>query len=289
MRSDKDVLFNIDLTSSKGNQLKCKTNNRWYKADYLGYEGVAEYLSSYICQHSNIQDYVSYSLANITIPDIQKTFKGCSSENFLREGEELITADKLLSKYISKDFAERYKKLSLKQFILSFVNDIENITQIDSFGADLTKMLELDMFILNDDRHFNNIAFIRDNSGSYRFAPIFDNGGAFLTDTTYDYPMGKSIYGLISNVKAKPFSTDFEKQVDICRELYGEQLQISKNIDISNIISNIEKSYGTEIASRINGIYEQQKYLYMEMFVNKDFSANDKFESIDLSVEELDL
>jgi len=32
--------------SSKGNQLKWATNGYWYKADYTGYEGLAEYMIS---------------------------------------------------------------------------------------------------------------------------------------------------------------------------------------------------------------------------------------------------
>lgn len=30
--------------SSKGNQLKWYSGEKWYKADYTGYEGLAEYL-----------------------------------------------------------------------------------------------------------------------------------------------------------------------------------------------------------------------------------------------------
>lgn len=285
MKLDRDVLYKIDLTSSKGNQLKCKFNERWYKADYLGYEGAAEYLSSFICQNSNIEEYVSYSLADIVIPSVEKSFKGCSSADFLNEGEDLVTADRLLSKFISKDFVEKYKKMPLKNAISTFVNDIEQITGIENFGAKLTQMLELDMLILNDDRHFNNIAFIRDKDGAYRFSPIFDNGGAFLADTTYDYPLGKNFYGLISNVNAKPFSADFDKQVEACQDLYGTQLQIDKNIDISEIISKIDKVYGPEISKRMSDVFEHQKFIYSEMFVNKVFDKENSF--ADLSVDEL--
>ena len=34
-----------DRQSSKGNQLKWKNDGKWYKADYTGYEGLAEYAS----------------------------------------------------------------------------------------------------------------------------------------------------------------------------------------------------------------------------------------------------
>ena len=34
--------------SSKGNQMKWLKNDVWYKADYTGYEGLAEYIVSYL-------------------------------------------------------------------------------------------------------------------------------------------------------------------------------------------------------------------------------------------------
>ncbi len=45
-------LFEEDLKedgrkSSKGNQLKWKKDGIWYKSDYTGYEGLAEYLISH--------------------------------------------------------------------------------------------------------------------------------------------------------------------------------------------------------------------------------------------------
>lgn len=35
-----------DRQSSKGNQLKWENEGIWYKADYTGYEGLAEYMIS---------------------------------------------------------------------------------------------------------------------------------------------------------------------------------------------------------------------------------------------------
>ena len=39
-------IFLENMQSSKGNQLKGCLDGRWYKADYLGYEGLAEYMVS---------------------------------------------------------------------------------------------------------------------------------------------------------------------------------------------------------------------------------------------------
>lgn len=43
-----------DRQSSKGNQLKWENEGIWYKADYTGYEGLAEYMISPSFEKVNI-------------------------------------------------------------------------------------------------------------------------------------------------------------------------------------------------------------------------------------------
>ena len=38
--------------SSKGNQLKWESEGKWYKADFMGYEGLAEYMVSSLLEKS---------------------------------------------------------------------------------------------------------------------------------------------------------------------------------------------------------------------------------------------
>lgn len=59
--SDKDIRLN-NRQSSKGNQLKWYSNNIWYKADYTGYEGLAEYMISSLLKYSTLEssEYVIY-------------------------------------------------------------------------------------------------------------------------------------------------------------------------------------------------------------------------------------
>ena len=287
LNSDKDILFRTNLTSSKGNQLKCKNHGRWYKADFLGYEGAAEYIASKILSQSNIKSYTTYSLSQIVIPRYAKEFKGCSSPDFLKEGCNLITADKLFKQNYSPNYLEQYKKMSLKDKITDFVKKIEEMTGIKEFGKQLTALLEFDAFIMNDDRHFNNIAFIENKDGTYEFAPVFDNGGGFLSDMTYDYPLNKSVHGLMSNVKAKPFDEDFDKQIEMCQRLYGSQFLVSKNLDISKELDNVKTLYGPEIAKRINDVVEHSKFMYLEFISDKDF-VKDVIEK-DLSIEKFEL
>ena len=55
--------------SSKGNQLKWKTSDdKWYKADYRGYEGLVEYVVSEILKTSTLseEEFIAYDLEQIS-------------------------------------------------------------------------------------------------------------------------------------------------------------------------------------------------------------------------------
>ena len=43
------------VQSSKGNQLKWEQAGVWYKADYTGYEGLAEYMVSALLKYSDLK------------------------------------------------------------------------------------------------------------------------------------------------------------------------------------------------------------------------------------------
>ena len=46
----------ISRQSSKGNQLKWENEGIWYKADFLGYEGLSEYVISHLLKKSTLED-----------------------------------------------------------------------------------------------------------------------------------------------------------------------------------------------------------------------------------------
>lgn len=250
------------ITISKGNQVKMNLDGKWYKADFLGYEGASEFVASHLIRQSNITEYVDYQLKDITIND--KMFHGCVSDDFLKEGEELCTAYRLFLSFTGEDISETLAGMSLKDKITYFVTTVEKITGIPDFGKTLTLMLEWDRFIFNEDRHFNNIAFIKSESG-FRLAPFFDNGAAFLSDTREDYPLNKNVHGLMLNVDAKPFSEDFDKQVDMCISLYGSQLKLSKTLSLpEDVLSAVSAMYDESVSKRIQTIFEHQIYNYRE-------------------------
>ena len=254
------------LSSSKGNQYKFERDGVWYKYDYLGYESASEFLCSFILRNSSITDFVTYELCLHS--GGRENWVGCYSKDFLRNGESLVTADRLFKQHYGVSVSSIVDaNQSVEDKISCFVNKVEEATGIKNFGAQLTELLEWDSFVLNDDRHFNNIAFIK-SDGLFRLAPCFDNGGAFLSDMTYDCPLGHSIYGLVAGVKSKPFSTSFSKQVEVCQKLYGTQFKIPSNLTIPQYAwDSIEQYYGKRICARIQDVYEYQ-------FSNTDFRTD---------------
>ena len=81
---EQDIRTN-DRQSSKGNQLKWENNGIWYKADYTGYEGLAEYLISHLLRKSTLSEneYVVYELEEIKYKNTW--YMGVKSKNFLLE------------------------------------------------------------------------------------------------------------------------------------------------------------------------------------------------------------
>ena len=75
-------LKDFSRQSSKGNQLKWENDGIWYKADYTGYEGMAEFIVSQLLKKSSLGDeeYITYELENIQYK--RSVYNGVRSENF---------------------------------------------------------------------------------------------------------------------------------------------------------------------------------------------------------------
>lgn len=263
-----------NISTSKGNQLKFSVDNKWYKADFLGYEGAAEYFVSEMLSNTNIDSFVRYELT--TIEYNGNTYNGCVSDDFLNKNA-IMTSERLFKLYKNCSVESLLNGKSLTDKIQLFVDEVQSITGLSNFGEYVTTLLELDRLILNEDRHFRNIAVIKTDS-SFEYCPIFDNGAALLSDLREDYPLERSVYGLIPTVKSKPFTTDFEKQVIAAEKLYGRQFVITDR-DMNYAYEHIAEFYGDTISTRIKNVYEHQMYLNKEYVMSNDtFSENDGFE-----------
>lgn len=260
-------LIDTKATSSKGNQLKWLVRNNWYKADHMGYEGLCEVVISKLLKKSNIKHFISYSPVRIEFDG--RELNGCYSKNFKKKNESIITLEHLSKQWLANSLTKellRYKEP--KDKIKHTVDFIEKITNLKNAGKYLTTMLELDAFFLNEDRHTNNIAFIlNDDTGEYSFCPYFDFGLSLLADTTIDFPLGDDIYTLIGKIHSKPFSRDFDEQLDAAQELYGYNLNFSfTNKDIESVFKEVSDYYSADIINRAKDLLYNQKHKYSYMF-----------------------
>lgn len=222
----------IAETSSKGNQEKWydQASNRWYKLDQFGYEALAETVVSFFLEQSNIETstpftFVRYRMERLQVHGRERT--GCSSENFLRPGQSLITVNRLLTSHLGKPLREKLARLpSDKRRIAYLAEATADVTGLERFPQYLTLLFEIDALFCNDDRHLNNIAVLEQNS-RYDYCPIFDNGAGLLSNTQLS-PMDIAPPALLSALRARPFNTTFTRQMNTARSLYGPQLAIPK-------------------------------------------------------------
>ena len=218
----------MNRQSSKGNQLKWSNDGFWYKADYAGYEGLAEYLISNLLISSSLSrhEYTIYETDKIQYRF--QTYNGCKSQDFLPKGWQLITLERLFSLKTGKSLnAIIYSIKDVEERIRFTAEQTEKLTELPDFGKYLAKMLTIDAFFLNEDRHTHNIAVLLDDTGKYHYCPFFDHGAGLLSDTTMDYPLQADLALLLGNVHSKTFCPDFDEQLDAAENLYGRQLTFS--------------------------------------------------------------
>ena len=251
-----NIIFDVEKNkpiitkSSKGDQPKWLYEGKWYKMDSLGYEGLSEIIISRLLLSIDASNILEYSPVNIIYNGEERS--GCYSNNFLKENEELITLERLHLSYQGLGLSEKIESLKTTEDRIKYTVDfVENITGLNTFHKWLTSIIEIDSMFLNEDRHTNNLAVIRNyRTKEYSLSPIFDNGLSILSDLKA-YPINVKWDIHMRNVKAKPFSTDFHKQLSACHKLYGNCLNLEfSERDINEALIGLEKYYSEEIIQR---------------------------------------
>lgn len=269
---ESDIKTN-DRQSSKGNQLKWFNNDIWYKADYTGYEGLVEYTISKLLAFMGLDssEYVIYTPVEIKYNE--KVFRGVSSKNFLHDTWQVITLERLFQNYYGRSLNNAIWSIKEPKERLKFlVEKTIEITGLKEFGKYMNKILTIDAFFLNEDRHTHNLAVLMNDKNEFAYCPIFDNGAGLLADINLDYPMGGDIYKYIDSVKAKTFSTSFDEQLDISEVLYGTNIKISFTkkdvLDILALNNNTNDSiiYPLEERIRVRDIIFEQMRKYNYLF-----------------------
>ncbi len=219
-------------TSSKGNQEKWfdKNTNKWYKLDQFGYEALSETLISVLMEKSNIKNetpftFAKYQMERARVHGRERT--ACSSDNFLEDGQSIITLSHLFSRFLGSSLKEKLEKLSSDKKRIEYLGNMTaEFTGLEYFPKYLTLLFEIDALFLNDDRHLNNIAVIEKN-GKFDYCPIFDNGAGLLSNVQFS-PMVIEPKSLIKDVIARPFNMNFTRQMNTARALWGSQFKMPK-------------------------------------------------------------
>ena len=200
VKISEDFLVDTEGTSD-GTQLKFFKDGYWYKEDNEGCEGEVEYLVSKLLTFSTLQpeEYVVYEQVKINGKS------GCRSKTFLSPEQSFVTLERLHGNVVGVPLYEKIKGFTSINAKVNYVIDFCERT----VGLDLTdyfrKVFTLDYIVLNEDRHFHNLGIIMNADGSYRSAPIFDNGKSLLNcnpSVNRNLPMEENV----KRVVARPFS-----------------------------------------------------------------------------------
>lgn len=208
--SDAELIIS---TSSKGDQSKWLIGNTWVKENNRGYENIAEYVAFLILDSSNLPktSFIPYTPCIIKKSDGTVT-EGCYSNDFRGSLQE-VTLERLFEvNFETTDDILGNGRYSTEDKFNAVLEKVHLFTGQD-VSLEISQMLAFDAFILNEDRHTNNILFLYNPiTAVWKLAPIFDNGLSLLSDLK-DYPMSKPIDILKKKVKAKPFNSSFKKQL----------------------------------------------------------------------------
>ncbi len=252
--------------SSKGNQLKWQNGDIWYKADYTGYEGLAEYMVSHLLLKSTLsqEEFVLYDLEQIRYKTT--VYNGVKSRDFVKNDWQIITLARLFKSFFDESLYKAVYRIEAYEERLRFlVNQVERVTGLTEFGVYMNKLLTLDALFLNEDRHMHNIAVLMNGEGDFAYCPIFDQGAGLLSDTTMDYPLGGDTVDYLREAKAKTFCDSFDEQLDISEKLYGGQLKFTFTKKDVRELLEAATIYPEEVRSRVEDVVymQMEKYKYL--------------------------
>lgn len=224
-------------TVTKGTQEKFRKNNYYYKVNKTGNEGLVEYLVYRIMKNSNIPEVykVRYEYCIINGK------RGCRSRNFLKDGEVFVSMSTIYERVAgSKNLSNKLMQLDGARERLKYIVNVAHSAGIteSKYIEYLKTMLQLDLLILNTDRHEHNYGIIYNlNYNKYRISPIFDNGMSLNTNRT-------------GNMTACTISGSFEDQI----VAFGYPIVPAFKIDYKRLkadLNRIEKTYGKHMEIEI--------------------------------------
>ena len=262
------VIYAPKNEANSGEQAKFKLGNQWIKLDNVAANGdyihegshtaLAEVVSSGIAIMSNFTNPcpVEYHAQQVQMNNI--SYVACRSSDFLHDGETIITADDMAQKINEKNG----NRMDMPEQLY----ELTDMEKVCNFKEYYNKMVLFDALVLNQDRHTNNIAFIRDVSGNIKNANLFDNGAAFLSDHSW-YGLDAGVEENIKKAAPRLFWKSFDESVEYVRKTSNTTFKTAfcEN-DLENVFSTFETLYPEIVFDTVREIFEIQKQKYPEMF-----------------------
>lgn len=260
--------------TSKGNQLKWKQEGYWYKANQFGYEGVAETMVSTFLNKLEVPfPFVTYEQVKIVYDG--KTYTGCRSKDFYEENPKLqgcvlIPLERLHRQYTGGGLANHLAQFKeVEDRVKYTAGFVRNVTGLQRFDDYLSFLIQIDAFFLNEDRHTNNIAVLwNPDTDAYEYCPYFDFGLSLFADIKEDFPVSVDFAACRKKIKAKPFSADFDEQLDVCEKIGVSELkfpfrrlQMRKEAETALKNNECDKAFKQRVIETL--VYQANKYQYM--------------------------
>lgn len=89
------------------------------------------------------------------------------SKNFLSDDWQIITLERLFKNFFGEGlYKAMYRIPAHKERLHFLVQQVERMTGLRHFGIYMNKLLTIDAFFLNEDRHTHNIAVLMNGKGT---------------------------------------------------------------------------------------------------------------------------
>lgn len=206
-----DDLRELSLTStSKGMLYKCigsiddkrvfiKTGTK-LKNRFSVLEPISEVMASEIIQRFNVNCAVN-RLSKMKLPTIEEAVLVNVSEDFLEEGEALLSIRSILGNASRENL---YNKV---------------VSLLPNFKSDIDRMIVIDFLINNIDRHLRNFSVVSKGGEIVKFSALYDHGLSLYADVQ-DFELqqdDKETWEMID--ECKPFCESHYRQLELIGDI----------------------------------------------------------------------
>jgi hypothetical protein len=159
------------------------------------------------------------------------------SADMLSNNEQLITLNRVHAMLVGNTMQEMFDKNSgmsgedKAHYACNMLSRFMGIPAKDACDY-ISILLQADALLLNEDRHLDNIAIIKNDTG-FRFTPIFDFDCALFSCA--EDLSEQSIKRYLQIKPALPFERSHDDQIKIAHAISDKRLSISDKISMEDV------------------------------------------------------